>query len=95
MSTGPLLIRIWFGLAGLTEIFSTFFLAWWLYRRRVKLNLYWTSVPGYLENSSESWCGSQGRSGKVVVRLRALFLINAIAAALWAIPILSTIASGK
>jgi len=95
MSTEATLILAWFGLTGLTEVFSTFFLASWLQRRGVKLVFYWIGVPGYLENSYASWCRSQGRSSKVVVRLRALLLINLIAAAVCAIPILSTTASGK
>ena len=89
MSTGALLILIWFGLTIFTEVFSSILLVWWLRRRGVKLMFYRIGVPGYLENSYLNWCRSQGRSGKVVVRLRALLLINAIAAAVCAIPILS------
>jgi hypothetical protein len=81
-------IFIWFGLAILVEVASSVVLLLWLRRRGVKVLFGLTGIPGYLERAYLKWCRSQGHSGKRVLLLRALSIINVIIAALVAIPLL-------
>jgi type IV secretory pathway TraG/TraD family ATPase VirD4 len=88
LSTSQILILVWFGSAIFVEITSGFVLALWLSRRGVRLVFGLTGMPGYLERAYLKWCRSQGRSGKDVLVLRVLSMVNVIVAAIVTIPFL-------
>jgi hypothetical protein len=89
LTVGQAIIYVWFALAVLVEIVSSFVL-WLLLRRRgVRLSFGLTGVPGYLERIYKDWCRNQGRSSKRVLLLRAASLVDLIVAAIFAIPLLA------
>lgn len=80
MNTIFFYVAIWFGLAVLTEVTSSFFL--WLFLRRHGMDMIFgfTGMPGYLERIYLGWCRREGRSGKTVVVLRTLSIVNVLIA---------------
>ena len=89
MSTPDVLISAWFGLAILVEVVSSVVLRLSLRRRGVKLVFGLTGMPGYLERAHLMWCRSQGRRSTGVLVFRLISLVNVIAAAVVAIPLLA------
>ena len=88
MSTPDVLISAWFGLAILVEVVSSVVLRLSL-RRRGVLVVGLTGMPGYLERAYLMWCRSQGRRSTGVLVFRLISLVNVIAAAVVAIPLLA------
>jgi len=89
MSTPDVLISAWFGLAILVEVVSSVVLRLLLRRRGVKLVFGMTGMPGYLERAYLTWCRSQGHRSTGVLFFRLVSLVNVIAAAVVAIPLLA------
>jgi len=89
ITTGELLVLSWFGFSILSYVLSTAVFSFWLRRQGVGLISSLTGTPGYLEYRYWVWCTSRGRSPRRAVALRALLLVNTIAACAFAYPILS------
>lgn len=85
---GEAITYLWFALAILIEVVSSFVLWVWLRRRGVKLVFGMTGIPGYLESTYHKWCKSHQRSGTGVLLFRVASIVNVIVAAIIAIPLL-------
>ncbi|MCM3901795.1 MAG: hypothetical protein ND866_08830 [Pyrinomonadaceae bacterium] len=88
LNLGEAAIYVWFVLAILTEVMSSFVLWMWLRRHGVKLVFGLTGIPGYSERAYLGWCKAHEHSGTTVLWLRALSILNVIAAAIVTIPLL-------
>ena len=91
LNMGRAVICVRFALAILTEIVSSFVLWIWLRRHGVNLVFGLTGIPGYLETAYHQWCKTYQHPEAIVLRLRAVSIVNVIASAAFAIPIIVTI----
>lgn len=81
-------VIVWFALAILTEVVSSFMLWAWLRCHGARLVFGLAGIPGYLEHAYHEWCNSHQQPCRAVLLLRAASVVNVIAAAIFAIPIL-------
>ena len=82
LSTGEILIIIWFAVSVLIAVVGTFVFWLWLVRRGVKLTFMWTGTPGYLEYTYLKWCRGEGRTlNRGIIVFRAVSIINVVIAA--------------
>lgn len=70
----------WFMLSVAVEVASSLVLFIVLRRRGETVSFVKYGLPGYLESRYLRWCRSNGRSGRRVVLLRSLSLLNLVAA---------------
>lgn len=91
LNMGQSVICAWFALSILTEIVSSFVLWIWLRRHGVKLVFGLTGIPEYLETAYHQWCKNYQHPDAIVLWLRAVSIVNVIASAAFAIPILIAI----
>jgi hypothetical protein len=90
-STGEILIFVWFGVSVFVAVGGNFVFLFWLRRRGVKLVYSLVGIPGYMDYAYLQWCRSHGRSGKRVLILRAISIINAIVAGIVFILLLTAV----
>lgn len=76
----PVLLA-WFMVSVVAEVGSSLALFVLLRRRGETVSFVRYGIPGYLESRYLSWCHSNGHSGRTVVTLRVLSLLNVVAAA--------------
>jgi hypothetical protein len=81
-------IVIWFGASIAIHILSGIALELWLRLHGVRMYWFWVGIPGYLERLYREWAIGQGRSGRWLTNLRLLSVINVIASAAVAIPLM-------
>lgn len=76
----PVLLA-WFMVSVVVEVGSSIVLFVLLRRHGETVSFVMYGLPGYLESRYLRWCYSNGRSGRTVVILRVLSLLNVVAAA--------------
>ncbi len=76
----PLLL-VWFMASVVVEVGSSLMLFILLRRHGEAVSFVMYGIPGYLESRYLRWCHSSQRSGRLVVTLRVISLLNLVAAA--------------
>lgn len=76
------LVGCWFMLSQSLEIRSRVSLWLYLDEKGVDLELLKVMLPGYTERKYAQWCASSGEAGARRLRVRYLFMANAIASLL-------------
>lgn len=80
MITGKAVVTVWFVASVAGHLLSQVGLWLWLVFHDVKMEFVRTGVPGYIEKCYSEWAERSGRSPDVVIKLRVISTINAVAA---------------
>ena len=83
-----IILLVWFATSVLVEVLSQLVLVMWLRASGVKVSIFLSGVPGYVDGLYADWCETNGRNGRPLLVFRRIWLINCLIVAFAAVGIL-------